>query len=342
MPLDNTKILLLNVNRDGWHSGNMIYDMQSVGMACDVINYGPGWPNYSTTDLREIISMLYGSGKPDVIYSYFTPNERVSDVYMEHYKIPESLRYFPTHFQDVKGVLKIFALSDFWARSPQKFSSDLKDSSFQYCFCCFTPPYSNPRDFFSFFDANIRSEIKFVAHPRCIDPECFRDYGQPKVHDVITLGSMCRFYPLRSYMNSYLTENHIKMGIKYKNYSHCGTNFNHSSFVREDYAKAINSSKMLLSCGGRYHLAFNKIFEAFGCHSVYIGEKPYGEKELYLEDGKNYISVTKDDFVDKITYYLNRPYDISSIVKNAYETFLEHHTLEARAKYFVKILKSIL
>jgi len=334
MSLSKIKVLLLNVNRTGWHSGNMIYDMQSINMACDTINYGPGWPNYNTTDLREIISMLYGDDKPDVIYSYFTPNERVGDVYMSHYNIPESLRHFPTHFQDIKGILKIFALSDFWARKPQQFSIDLKDSSFTHCFCCFTPPYSRERDFFSFFDADIRKEIKFISHPRCIDPECFRDYGIPKVYDVITLGSMCNFYPLRSYMNSILTTNYMRLGIKYKNYQHCGTNFRHSSFVREDYAKAINGSKMLLSCGGRYHLSFNKIFEAMGCHSAYVGEKPYGERELHLEDGKNYIAVTKENFVDKIKYYLSHQDDLGIIVKNGYKTFLEYHTLEARAKDF--------
>ena len=165
--ISKTKILLLNVNREGWHSGNMIYDMMVIQRACDTKCYGPGWPGYRYTDLREIIKQLYGNDKPDIIYSYFTPGERVRDVYGKQYHIPENLMNFPTYLDKIDGVIKIFALSDFWARSPAKFTQDLTNSTFQYCFSCFTPPYSNPKHFYSFFDDNIRKNIKFFALPRC-------------------------------------------------------------------------------------------------------------------------------------------------------------------------------
>jgi hypothetical protein len=342
MSISKIKLLLLNVNRDGWHSGNMIYDMMSVQEACDTKLYGPGFPNYKTTDLREIISMLYGSDKPDIIYSYFTPNERVGDVYMTHYNIDESLRYFPTHFQEVNGILKIFALSDFWARKPSQYSSALSGSTFTHCFCCFAPPYSSEKDFYSFFDDNIRKEIKFIGHPRCVDGNCYKDYSVSKEYDVITVGAMWHFYPFRVAMHNYLSKNADVMGIKYKNYPHCGVNFSHSTFVREKYAKAINASKMLVSCGGKYHLAMNKIFESMGCGTVYVGEKPYGEEELHLEDGVNYISVNSHNFFDKIKYYLNSPVELKGIVANALETFKSHHTIEARAEEFADRLKYIL
>ena len=130
MPLTNIKILMLNVNREGWHSGNMIYDMMVVKNACDTKMYGPGWPEYRYTDLNEIVPQLYGNDKPDIIYSYFTPEERIRDVYKTQYDIPEQLMNFPKNLDKI-DVVKIFALSDFWARSPSQFSKDLKNSSFQ-------------------------------------------------------------------------------------------------------------------------------------------------------------------------------------------------------------------
>lgn len=342
MPISNIKVLLLNVNREGWHSGNMIYDMEAVKAACDTKVYGPGWPDYKHTDIREIINQLYGNDQPDVIYSYFTPNERVGDVYMQHYDISESLRNFPTHFQDVNGPIKIFALSDFWARKPERFSIDLDNSSFQYCFCFAAPPYSNPKHFFSFFDDQLRKNIEFVGYPRCVDRNCYKDYGLPKEQDVITVGAMHNFYPLRVNMHRQLQANSAQLGIKYKNYSHCGVNFSHSDFVREKYAQAINRSKMLASCGGRYHLAFNKIFESMGCGTMYVGEKPYGEKELHFEDGYNYVAVTNDNFVEKVQYYLNNENEMNSIIQNAKDTFEKYHHIDARAKDFVDLLGEII
>ena len=85
MSFSDIKVLLLNVNRTGWHSGNMVYDMKAVQKACDTKMYGPGWPDYKHTDIKKIIEQLYGSGSPDVIYSYFTENETVRDCYINHY-----------------------------------------------------------------------------------------------------------------------------------------------------------------------------------------------------------------------------------------------------------------
>jgi len=341
MSLSKIKILLLNVNRSGWHSGNMIYDMLSVQNACDTKIYGPGWDGYTTTDMSEIIKKLYGDDKPDFIYSYFTPNEKVGQIYIDHYKIPSNLQNFPTNFDQVKGIIKVFALSDFWARKPRQFSRDLVNSGFNYCFCCFTPPYSNPRDFYSFFDNDIQKQIKFFAHPRCVDKECFKDYQLDKKYDIITLGAMWRFYSYRVWMKDYLTKNDRDMGIRYQNFGHCGFNFGHNDFVREKYAMEINQSKMMASCGGRYHLAYNKIFESMGCNTLYIGEKPYGEEELHLKDGFNYVSVTKDNFRDKVIYYATCDNKRNEIIKNAYDTFLKYHTIEARSQDFVNLLESL-
>ena len=131
------------------------------------------------------------------------------------------------------------------------------------------------------------------------------------------------------------------LGIRYHNYPHCGVNFSHTGFVREEYAKAINSSRMLASCGGRYHLAMNKIFESMGCCTAYVGEKPYGEQEFHLKDGVNYIAVDSGNFIEKIQYNLGHEQELLSIVKNAKETFEQFHHLDARARDFVELLKTI-
>ena len=332
----------MNVNREGWHSGNMIYDMECVKRACETVIYGPGFSKYKTTDLSEIIKQVYGNDKPDVVYSYFTPNEKVGDVYIKHYKIPEKLHRFPTGFEKVESVKKVFAISDFWARKPQQFSRDLGSLDFSHMFSCFTPPYSSEKDFNSFFNEKIRGGIEFVAHPRCVEETCFKDYELEKEFDVITLGTMNNFYSFRRHMHKSLSKSHKEMGIKYKNYPHCGVNFKHNTFVRDEYAKAINKSKILVSCGGRYHLAFNKIFEAMGCGTLYVGEKPYGEKELNLKDGFNYVAVNSNNFLEKIQYYLNNDEERKRIVFNAKKTFKENHTIDARAKEFVKRLENIL
>lgn len=330
------KILLLNVNRTGWHSGNMIYDMEAIKKAGDTKVYGPGWDGYVNTDIREIIKQLYGNDKPDIIYSYFYENERVESAYLTHYKIPERLANFPIGLNKVNDIPKIFAISDFWHKKNQNL---LLASGFSHCIGCFCPPYSNSKDFFSFFSEEFRKKVKFIPLPRCIDKNCFKDYGLEKKYDVVSLGAIWHFYPLRLFMHGVLAANHEKLGIKYKNYPHCGSEFSHSNFVREEYAKAINGSKILVSCGGRYHVAYNKIFEAMACNTVYVGERPYGEKELHMEDGYNYVAVDHANFVEKIMHYLKNENELKKIADNGKSTFEQYHHIDARAKELVEKLK---
>jgi hypothetical protein len=332
------KLLLLNVNRSGWHSGNMIYDMDAIKKSCDVKIYGPGWPDYNHNNIQDIVHQLYGDDKPDFIYSYFYDNETVQGVYMDHYKIPGELGVFPTGLEKIKDIVKIFAISDFWHK---KDLNKLNRSEFQYCIGCFVPPYSNPNDFYGFFDRSFINNTKFLPLPRCIDESCFRNYGLERNQDVITMGSMINFYPLRRYFHEELSAKASLLGIRYKNYPHCGVNFSHSGFTREKYAQAISQSKMMISCGGRYHLAFNKIFESMGCKTLYVGEKFYGEKELHMEDGKNYVAVNKENFMDKILYYKKHENESIDIIKNAKDTLLQHHTIDKRGAELSLILKGI-
>jgi len=338
MSLSKIKVLLLNVNRDGWHSGNMIYDMEVIKRACDTVLYGPGWPEFKNVDIREIIKQVYGQEKPDVIYSYFYDNECISDVYMQHYHIPEALRFFPKNLEKINDIVKIFAISDFWHSKNQ---NSIGQSKFNYCFGCFVPPYSKPSDFYSFFSEENKSKIKFVPLVRCVDKSCYKDYGLAKRYDVVSLGSMDSFYPLRVFMHDYLAKNSERLNIKYKNYPHCGFNFSHTNFVRESYAMVINESKMLISCGGKYHLAMNKIFEAMGCGTVYVGEKPYGEEQLHMKDGYNYIAVNKENFVDKIRHCLRDTEELSCISKNAKKTFDLYYHIDIRANDFLNLIKSV-
>lgn len=347
MPLTKYKILLLNVNRSGWHSGNMLYDMEVIKQTCDTVIYGPGWDNYKYTDIREIINQTYGEDKPDMIYTYFTPNERIGDVYIQHYKIPKNLWTFPTGMESLtqgkyKDIKRAFAVSDFWARTPEKWGEDLKNTNFQYCFSCFTPPLSRREDFFRFLNPTVMENPTYVALARCVDKACFKDYEQHKEDDIITLGSMCNFYGFRRWMHVTLATHCPSRSINYRNYPHCGANWSHSGFIREEYAQAINKSRALASCGGKYHLYFNKIFESWGCNTAYIGEKPFGEENLHMVDGENYISVNQNNFLEKVDYYMGHKDELAKIASNGRDTFLKHHTLEARAEDLARILKQIM
>lgn len=336
------KILILATNRAGWHSGNKLYDYAVVAGCGDSVVYGPGYDYYRFANVELISGQIYGGQKPDIIYSYYTPEEQVKSIYVDHYKIIPPLRTFPINFKKYDKIKRVYGLSDFWHRTKEQWNTSLLGSTFKYCFCCFAPPYCDQGVFNTFFSQEVREEIKFMALPRAVDKYLFKDYGLDKVYDVAIMGNIgSHFYPFRKWMHDELTNKASEYNIKYKNFPHSGFGFKHNGFVRKRYAMAINQSKILVSCGGIYHLAMNKIFEAMGCGTLYIGEKPAGEHELGLKDGFNYVAVTKDNFWEKLNYYLKHEDERFKIIENAKETF-KKHTIEARTQDCKKLINEVL
>lgn len=338
------KALILSTNRTGFHSQNKMYDHEVVARATEAKYYGPGFPGFDQrSNIWEIVYSIFPGSQPDVICSWYTPREEIKDIYYSHFHIDASHRNrgFPEIMPN--GFLNIYMLSDFWHRNQREWEKGLLKSGFRYCFCCFAPPYCDEEIFNSFFNQSVRDEIRFVGLPRCVDKEIYKDYGGEKIYDVITVGNLgSHFYPFRKWAHQTLMQNAPKMGITYTNFPHSGFGYHHNGFVGEKYARAINASKILISCGGKYHLAMNKIFEAMGCGTLYCGPKPAGAEQLHLKDGFNYVAVTENDFLEKIHYYVKHDAQRQQIINNAKQTYLQCHHIDARSEDFKQLIEGIL
>jgi len=117
---------------------------------------------------------------------------------------------------------------------------------------------------------------KLVNIPHHVDTSIFRDYGLSKTTDVLLCGSLVlQKYRLRKRFVSVIEEL-SKKGYAAKIHQHPGGHHAdaHTDKYLVDFAKAINASKICLTCSSIYKCAFAKYVEIPLCGSLLAGDVP--------------------------------------------------------------------
>lgn len=117
---------------------------------------------------------------------------------------------------------------------------------------------------------------KFVNISHCADSNIFKDYGLPKTIDVMLGGSLAiDKYRLRKRFVGIIDQMNRK-GFNCVVHKHPGGYLSdaHTDRYLVDFAKAINSSKICLTCSSIYKCAFAKYVEVPLCNTILAGDIP--------------------------------------------------------------------
>jgi len=105
------------------------------------------------------------------------------------------------------------------------------------------------------------------------------------------------------------------------------------------YADALSKIRFFIFGCSIFRYPLVKYFEAMSSGCVVVADEPSSAEKLGFIDGETYVSVTRENWEDKLDYYLGHPEEADNIAVNARNLVLEKHTHEIRAKHFVKYLK---
>lgn len=124
-------------------------------------------------------------------------------------------------------------------------------------------------------ERSFNKKINFINIPHCAEKTVFKDYGLEKIHDVLLVGALnINFYPLRQKMVEVLME--MKEDYKVGVFRHPGYNLIDASTNKYaiEFAKAINSTKICLTCSGSGKWRFGKYAEIPACRSAIAADIP--------------------------------------------------------------------
>ena len=178
--------------------------------------------------------------------------------------------------------------------------------------------------------------------PLSIDGNRFRNLHVPKLADVCLLGNLNpTVYPFRLRAINYLmNEGNFRVIVK----PHYG----------EDYVRAINHSRIFLTCSGIWKFPVMKFFESMACGTLLLADDPLDAEDLGFRAGENYVSAdgawtpsvdcpkypvddTEWSF-DKnalnriLTFYTTHVEEAKAVAEQGEKLVRKRHTDEVRAK----------
>jgi len=174
---------------------------------------------------------------------------------------------------------------------------------------------------------------KTIYHlPHSVNTEIFKDYNDEQIYDVLSSGigfnSHWDLYPFRRYI-------HLNMPkeINYYNMK------DKENFTRDAYAQKISKSKIFIFGTGKNPCAIQKMWEGSASNSLVMTNGMSDDKANNFIDGETFIKINKENYIEKIKYYLNHDEEREEIIKNANIMTKKYHTTEIRVKEFLEILK---
>jgi hypothetical protein len=177
------------------------------------------------------------------------------------------------------------------------------------------------------------TKIDNIIHfPKCVNIEIFKNYHQPKQFDVISNGTgvhkyhFKELYPFRNYIyNSMPTD--INFFVP-----------NYGDIKREIYARFLSSAKIFIFGTGKYHIPVQKCFEGMASDCLVMHNGTLDDNVLEFKDGENFIKINKQNYIDKIRYYLTHDSERQQIITNANE-LMKRYTIQKRGEQLMGILK---
>ena len=268
--------------------------------------YGEGYPEYDEKieSFVEIKALLFGNEELDLLV--LTDCWNATD-------LSQPLKYKDI---DKLSCKKAIILADFWSEAENKredFFEFVEKYEIDYVFSYFRAPFLLWRDF--------PISKKLIWFPVCVDPRIFNDWGMEKKYDVGNLNagiySLSKFYPERYMMHQKLLE----MDIKYLHEKHPGTGIlaPDTPLIGKKFSEAIGSCKIFVTSGNLQYKNFpGKFVEIMASGSCLFTNEPMDAEVIGLVDGVNYVSITEENFVEKIKYYLEHEDELERITMNGY------------------------
>tara|TARA_Y100001963_G_C6714860_1_gene416118 strand:+ start:187 stop:1134 length:948 start_codon:yes stop_codon:yes gene_type:complete len=273
--LCNKKYYDTKMSRVRFHS------ITALEKICDLKWSGIGWKNYDQKlTVQENIEKIYEGSLPDAVIAY-KPLEM-----KEYYKI---------------SPLRCIRYNEMWDK--EWTMKEIINSKSNLVICHHEREaiqYSRIFENFNLFPVSFEN----VSH--CAEKTIFKDYGMEKKYDVLLVGDLSpKFYPLRQRLTHIIA----KMKKKYN----CEI-FKHPSYDVADasnnrcaveYAKSINSSKIVVTCSSIYKYRLGKYIEIPMCNAALAGDKPLDEKhsfdEFLIEINE---SMTDEEIIKKLEFFL--------------------------------------
>ncbi len=315
---------------------------------------GKGFPDYvEGENIRQIIKRLYGEGEPDWVIGVNVNSRTIGMNYGlarwigDLHVNPDKLLTIANNQFDLlflrvcKARYYFPTLEDFYAVFPIPpenwvSSGHLVEAEESY----WTDQMKIPT---RFFPVGIE-DSHYTPRPE-----------NEKIYDVSLIASIGNFYPLRLAISKEIEDlgkEHgwnvlLRRAPNDPDYRrdiskiHADAELRKEWLVGTDYAEALTRSKIFIFGSSIFRYPVAKYLEGLMSECLVMADRPFHAEDLHLKDGFNYVEITRDNWKEKLEYYLDDDQLRETIARHGRETAIKYHTNKVRAAEFIQMLREV-
>jgi Glycosyl transferases group 1 len=164
--------------------------------------------------------------------------------------------------------------------------------------------------------------------PNFVDPELYRDFGLWKSIPVLFAGNNSALYPWRQRMVRLISKNYPSLICNHPGYG--PQKAQQQTRVGEPYARMLNASWFVPSCGTLAKEVVRKHFEVPACKSCLVAEPSPALEAAGFIDMVNCVFADEHDVLDKLSFLFNDQDALEKIVQAGFELVHRYHTIKQR------------
>ncbi|MEA5163212.1 glycosyltransferase [Cereibacter johrii] len=168
---------------------------------------------------------------------------------------------------------------------------------------------------------------KLFVWPNFINPAIFRDYGIEKTVPVMLSGKAHEQYPWRQQVFPLISR--MIPCLVLPAFDDC-SGLAHRTLSGEGYARALNASRLSLTCGTMAREVVRKHFEIPGARACLVCEESDGLKDAGFRHMENCAFADAGNVLDVVDSLLGDPERLERITQAGYELVQSRHTLAHR------------
>ncbi len=296
------------------------HSMEAISSLCDLRWSGPNWGGYDVDrSVQENIDSIYrGQDKPDLVIGY-KPLDLIDFSGIESKKC---IRYNEMY-------------DELWTRK------EIDKSGADIVICHHLNDMNHYKE--NIYDGN---RVRFINIPHSAERTIFKDMRLDKKIDLMLVGSIFynsmlgKHYPLRERMVGVLQ----KMSSKHecRIYPHPGGDHldAYTGVYTRQFAHAINSSKICVTCSGAPRSRFGKYVEVPMCGTAIAGDLPGEQRD---EISKFLIEIDLDmhdnEIMEKLSFYIDNNKEREKLTSLGLE-WSKKYTQEEYARRFIEGIKN--
>jgi tetratricopeptide (TPR) repeat protein len=167
--------------------------------------------------------------------------------------------------------------------------------------------------------------------PNFVDPEVYQDYHQHKIIPVTLTGQVNGLYPWRQKVFPIIRDRYPCLASPQHTYE---SKLASQLLAGEAYARALNASLVVPTCGTMAGEVVRKHFEIPGANTCLVTERTAALQAAGFNDMENCIFTDQYDVVERLEYLFAHPAEIQRISTAGYNLVHSRHTLNHRPQIY--------